>query len=256
MSGDLPHAVRDLHRQYGPVVRISPHELAFTDSQAWKDIYGHQLKASREMVKDDNFYRPMGTRIPDTILSASRTHHSLLRRQLAHGFSERSMRAQEPTFRKYIDLLIRRLEERSSSDGGRESLDMRSWFNYTTFDVIGNLSFGSDFSCLEESKAHPWVEAIMGNLKDNAKMRAMTQFIPPGFVYLLNKSGLFKGRKKHMGYTKDKVQARMQLEAERPDFIEGLLKKRDVLVSPGAIKHIARIHNWLIRNIVHGRAPA
>ena len=230
ISGDLPHTVKDLHKKYGPVVRIAPYELAFTDSRAWKDIYGHHT--SYEMVKDDNFYRPMGKRIPDTIVSASRAHHSMLRRQLAHGFSERSLRAQEPIFREYVDLLVRRLEE--NSDNGRVPLDMRAWFNYTTFDVIGNLSFGSDFGCLEKSKSHPWVEAITSNLRDNGIMRAITQLMPPSFVYLLNKSGVFKGRKKHMEYTMERLHDRMQMEAERPDFIEGLLKKRDVLVSPGA----------------------
>lgn len=183
------------------------------------------------MVKDDKFYKPMGTYVPDSIITAGRADHSMLRRQLAHGFSERSMRAQEPIFRKYVDLLVQRLEEHSSAGGGKVPLDMRAWFNYTTFDVIGNLSFGSDFGCLEESNSHPWVDAITSNLRDNSIMRAMTQLIPPGFVYLLDKSGVFKGRKKHIGYTKKRMHDRMQLEAGRPDFIEGLLKKRDVLVS-------------------------
>ncbi|KAL2106367.1 hypothetical protein VUR80DRAFT_6848 [Thermomyces stellatus] len=110
------------------------------------------------MAKDDHFYRPMGKHAPDTIVSASRGHHSMLRRQPAHGFSERSMRPQEPIFRKYVHLLVRRLE--GNSDNGRVPLDMRAWFNYVTFDVIRNLSFGSDFSCLEKSQAHPWVDAV------------------------------------------------------------------------------------------------
>lgn len=230
LSGDLPHTIRDLHKQYGPVVRISPFELAFTDSRAWKDIYG--FNPAGELPKDDKFYRPMGRLVPDTIITADREHHGMLRRQLAHGFSERSMRAQEPIFRDYIGLLVRRLEEHS--DGGKVPLDMQAWFNYTTFDVIGNLSFGSDFGCLEKSYAHPWVKAITENLKDHAVMRAFMQMVSPTFVYLLNKSGVFAGRKKHIGYTAEKLQNRLEMEAERPDFIQGLLEKRDVLVSFGS----------------------
>ncbi|KAI1123503.1 cytochrome p450 monooxygenase [Nemania abortiva] len=223
LSGTLPQNVRRLHEEYGPVVRIAPDELAFIESQAWKDIYGHH---SYEMAKDDRFYRPMGKSVPDTIISADREQHGFLRRQISHGFSDRSMRAQEPIFREYMDLLVQRLTEHSKSG---EPLDMRAWLNFTTFDVIGNLAFGSDFGCLENSRYHPWVEAITDNLRDNSLMRAFTQFVPPSLVFSLFRLGVFKGRKKHISYTKNKLQARIKMTAERPDFIEGLLKKRDSL---------------------------
>ncbi|KAL7627061.1 hypothetical protein AAE478_003837 [Parahypoxylon ruwenzoriense] len=225
VSGDMPQTVKQLHDKYGPVVRISPNELSFIESQAWKDIYGHH--ASYEMAKDPKFYRLLGKHAPDHIVSADREHHSMLRRQLAHGFSERSMRDQEHIIAEYVDLLMRRLEE--NSDNGRKPLDMRSWFNFTTFDVIGNLGFGSDFGCLKKSYYHPWVGAIMLNIKDTAAMRVIIQFLPPGFIFLLNKSGILKGRKQHMSYAKKAVLNRMELTTERPDFIEGLLKKKDVL---------------------------
>ncbi|KAJ2998876.1 hypothetical protein NUW58_g188 [Xylaria curta] len=224
LSGDLPQHVGRLHEQYGPVVRIAPYELAFIESRAWKDIYGHH--SSYEMVKDDNFYRPMGRNVPDTIISADRQYHSLLRRQLSHGFSDRSMHAQEPIFRQYVGLLIQRLAERSDTG---TPIDIRAWMNFTTFDVIGNLAFGSDFGCLENSSYHPWVEAITANLKDSATMRAILQFISPSLVFKLNQLGIFKGRNAHMAYTKDKLRGRIEMGAERPDFMEGLLKKRDVL---------------------------
>lgn len=227
IAGDLPFAVRELHKTYGPVVRIAPYELAFTDSQAWKDIYGYH--ASYEMVKDDRFYRQMGKRIPDTLISADRPKHSMLRRQLAPGFSERAMRAQEPIFREYVDLLIRRVEEHS--DGGRNALDMKSWFNYATFDVIGNLSFGSDFGCLEHSRAHPWVEAITSNLKEGAFIRGLIIYVSPTWIFFLDRLGLLPARKKHLGYTKEALRRRLEMQEERPDFIQGLLKKSDELVS-------------------------
>lgn len=225
-SGNLHQSVRQLHEEYGPVVRIAPHELSFIESQAWKDIYGHHN--SYEMAKDSNFYRPMGKNVADTIISADREHHSLLRRQLSHGFSDRSMRAQEPIFREYVDLLIQRLTERS--DTGKP-LDMRAWMNFTTFDVIGNLAFGSDFGCLENASYHPWVEAITSNLRDLAMMRGYLQFISSSLIFQLFRLGLFKGRRAHATYAKEKIRGRLEMTAERPDFIEGLLKKRDTLVS-------------------------
>ncbi|KAI0836314.1 cytochrome P450 [Hypoxylon sp. FL0890] len=225
LAGDHPQVVKQLHEKYGPVVRIAPNELSFIESQAWKDIYGHH--GSYEMAKEPKFYRLLGKYDPETIISAEREYHSMLRRQMAHGFSERSMRGQEPIIGEYVDLLMRRLEEHC--EGGRKPLDMRAWFNFTTFDVIGNLGFGSDFGCLEKSRYHPWVGAILHNLSELAFMRVLRQYLPPIFGHLLNQTGMLQGRKRHMEYTSQTVRKRMALKTERPDLLEGILKKKDQL---------------------------
>lgn len=227
LTGNLPQTVKELHDQYGPVVRIAPFELSFIDSQAWKDIYGHHQ--GFEMAKDERTTRPLGKYTTDHIISADRDVHSMLRRQMAHGFSERALRDQEPIFREYVDLLIDRLAERSGDE--KEPVDMCAWLNFTTFDMIGNLAFGSDFGCLEKSHYHPWVATITSSLRDNAIMRVINQLIPSGCVNMLYKSGFFKARNAHFGYAEDKLKRRMELKTERPDFIEGLLKKRDQIVS-------------------------
>ena len=156
---------------------------------------------------------------------------------MANAFSDRSMRAQEPIFRYYVDLLIQRLAE--ISDNGKARVDMKAWINYTTFDAIGNLGFGSDFGCLDNSRTHPWVSAITANLKDSALMPIALQLMSPACVYLLGKSGFFNGLMEHMKYSKEKVLSRMEMKVERPDFLEGLLKKGDTIVSPGT--HAARV---------------
>lgn len=55
LRGELPFAVHAMHLKYGPVVRISPNELAYIDSEAWKDIYGHRA-GKGEIPKDPQFY--------------------------------------------------------------------------------------------------------------------------------------------------------------------------------------------------------
>jgi cytochrome P450 len=225
LNGELAHYVKDLHDIYGPIVRVAPNELSFVESQAWKDIYGHH--GGYEMAKDMNFYRPMGEHVPEHIVSSSRASHSMLRRQLAHGFSERAMREQEPIIGEYVDLLMRRLEEHS--DDGTKSVDMRAWFNFATFDIIGNLGFGSDFGCLENSYYHPWVAAIGENIKNLATLQAIYYALPRSWLVAVTKSGLMKGRRKHLDFTQEKVKQRMSLGEERSDFIEGILHKKDEL---------------------------
>lgn len=39
-GGNHKHAIKKLHDEFGPVVRIAPSELSYIDSRAWQDIYG------------------------------------------------------------------------------------------------------------------------------------------------------------------------------------------------------------------------
>ncbi|KAH9897354.1 cytochrome P450 ClCP1 [Xylariomycetidae sp. FL2044] len=219
--GTLPYHITSLHARYGPVVRISPNELAFADPQAWKDIYGHRHNGQEEMTKDDNFYR-IEPSMPRNIITAPREEHSMLRRQLAHGFSERSMRGQEPIIGSYVDLLIRRLNE--NCNGGAEALNMREWLNWTTFDVIGDLCFGTPFGCLEKTDYHPWVKLITGSIRESSYVRSIKIL---GFgrlaAWLVRRAGAAGSQ--HRALALEKTKQRKALGAERPDFMEGLLQK-------------------------------
>ncbi|VBB80867.1 Putative cytochrome P450 E-class, group I [Podospora comata] len=152
--GTLPFDLLPLHQKYGPVVRIGPNELAFSNPQAWKDIMGHRTDKSEEFEKYLGFYRPVDD-LPVDIVNAKREEHGLLRRTMAHGFSDRSMREQQPLIKQYVDLLMRKLRA-----AGGKKVDLAAWYNYTTFDVIGDLAFGESFGCLEGGEYHPWVKAI------------------------------------------------------------------------------------------------
>ncbi|RYP61837.1 hypothetical protein DL771_009987 [Monosporascus sp. 5C6A] len=245
---ELAFRVAELHAKYGPIVRIGPDELAFSDPQAWRDIYGHRARASGsvsegEFAKYDGFYRPVhGT--PSSIFSARRDEHVMLRRQLAPGFSDRYMKAQEPIIGAYVDLLVRRLRDNCA---GGKPLNMREWFsflttspqiwmeltfrNWATFDIIGDLGFGSSFGCLEDSGYHPWVRNITDNFRHLGYLQVMNALGLQPIIQLIVKSGIMKKRSAHNQFVTTKVSQRMKLGAERYDLIEGLIKKKDELFS-------------------------
>lgn len=243
-KGRLGSTVADLHAAYGPVVRLAPDELAFTAPQAWKDIYGHRAQGEAEFSKDTRFYRPIRD-LPENIISAqSREYHGALRRQLAHGFSERSMRAQEPIIGSYVDLLVHRLREvctaQSAGPGTGnpddpaakrpQAVNMREWLNWCTFDVIGDLGFGEPFGCLESRSYHPWVRRITETLRLGGLVSALMSIGCGGLVLALSRWGGMRSRDAHQKLTREKLLRRIELGAEgRPDLIEGLIRKQDEL---------------------------
>ncbi|KAK0625034.1 putative cytochrome P450 [Bombardia bombarda] len=217
VRGYLPKAVLPMHAKYGRI-----------------DIYGHRpgVGPDNEVPKAPVFYK-MGS-MPPSIVSENHANHSLLRKQMAHGFSDRAMRDQEPIVMSYVDLLIRRLREHcldpDSKDvetglQARRPLDMTAWYNWTTFDIIGDLAFGEPFGCLDKAKYDPWVASINGTLKNTGYLLAVKHLRLQGFlVPLLLKS---PARQEHAKRTQAKLQRRMELTVERPDLIEGLLKNKD-----------------------------
>ncbi|KAI0020846.1 cytochrome P450 [Xylariomycetidae sp. FL0641] len=233
VRGELPFHVAALHARYGPVVRIAPGELAYADARAWRDICGHRAPGGPpEMPKHEPFYRAFD-HLPRNLLTAGREEHAALRRQLAHGFSERSMRGQEPIIGAYVDLLVRRLREAGTApDGESRPLNMREWLNYATFDIIGDLGFGPPgFGCLQRADYHPWVRLITDSIREGAWVQALAGCgLRRPLAWLARRGALARKGAAHRAIVREKLLQRMALgEDARPDLIEGLLRKREEL---------------------------
>lgn len=104
-------------------------------------------------------------------------------------------------------------------------VDVVNWYNWMSFDIIGDLSFGESFNCLEDQRYHPWVEMIFGNLKGIVFMSACNRF--PIFRHLL--PVLIPTRIKamiadHFAYTTEKITSRAKLGMGRPDFMSPILE--------------------------------
>lgn len=227
LKGTLPKDMLELHEKYGPVVRVAPNELVFAEAAAWKDIMGHR-PGKEEVAKWMPFYRPLDG-IPVDIVSAGREEHAQLRRQIAHGFSDRSMREQEPIIKSYIDLLVQRLGENLKKG---MPLDMTAWYNFTTFDVIGDLAFGEPFGCLQTSEYHPWIKAIFQSAKMGIVLQAANHFPTlKSFLLSLVTKSMNKKKGTFLQFGANLVQKRMQSGQQRSDLMEGLIAKASEWVS-------------------------
>lgn len=246
----MPRAVRIAKRKwtrdllelvdtYGPVVRVAPDVLVYTGPEAWRDIYGHQNGAEargEEFDKDPRLYRPRGTAA--SILTETRENHALLRRQLSHGFSEKSLRAQEGIVQGYVNLFISGLRERCVAAAGEgdegpvagttktAAFDMRHWFNFITFDVIGDLAFGEPFGCLEKGALDDRVSFLENSIQAVPQLYFLKELGLERYLAYFGRM-ILKSRKVSIEKTSAVLRRRMEMNRERPDLIEGLLKKQE-----------------------------
>lgn len=219
LFGIQENKMRAYHLKYGLVVRNGPNEMSFITAQAWKDIYGYGHRQFPKLVFRDP------KRAPD-IITANDEDHTRFRRALAHAFSEKALRDQEPLIRNYIDLLVEKLNDMVSSG---EKVDMVKWYNLTTFDLMGDLAFGESFNGLRSTNIHSWVSMIYKSVKVLAFYMVMAQY--PGVAALLNyciPRGLKEARESHFQYTHDTTMKRVQNKPlhGRGDFMDSMLKKR------------------------------
>ncbi|ORY05488.1 cytochrome P450 ClCP1 [Clohesyomyces aquaticus] len=155
-SGKLPFRIKELHDQYGPVVRLSADELSFNDPCAWKDVYNR-----RDMLRPPRWgVRPPGVSA-HSVISAPARDHARFRKALNPGFSEKATRSYEPAIRTYFEKLLARLDSAVTRDGNSTVIDIVYWANLTTFDVIGELVWSKGYNCLETGAGHAFMGVLL-----------------------------------------------------------------------------------------------
>jgi len=207
------------------VVRISPTELSYIDAEAWQDIYANRSD-HMPFEKDLMIYGkpPNGVH---SLIAAPKHDHSRMRRVLDHAFSDRASRDQEPIVMQYVDKLMQQLcEEIKSPAQGK--VDVVKWYNWMSFDIIGDLSFGQSFHCLETQAYYPWVEMIFGNLKGIQLLGACNRFtiLRNLLPYLIPKY-ILRMIDDHWTATTENVNRRLELGSDRPDFMSPIVKHND-----------------------------
>ncbi|KIW01823.1 uncharacterized protein PV09_06675 [Verruconis gallopava] len=219
VKGNIAWDVAALHEKYGSVVRIAPNELSYNTAQAWSDIYssrpglGQMPKHGGPEKNSEGFGRLNMT-------NATIEDHSRMRRLVAHAFSDKAMREQEPIIQQYVDLLMDKLHERAG-----QKIDIVSWFNFTTFDLMGDLAFSESFHCLQQSQYHPWISMIFNNLKLMVYGNAARKI--PGLTKLLmsiTPKKVIEEGQAHMQLAVAQANKRLAMRTDRNDIMSYIIK--------------------------------
>ncbi|KAM6478604.1 cytochrome P450 [Trichoderma sp. SZMC 28011] len=213
LSGEGHRRMLQIHQKYGPIVRVAPNHLAICHPDGMNNLSGHrkpgQLENGKEFVRTESN--------PGTIIGANRQDHTRMRKSMANAFSQQAMLDQQPLIVSYVDKLFENLE-RFAAKG--EVFDAVAWYNYTTFDIVGDLAFGEPFGCLQESTFHPWVELVFKSLKNIA---FDSSFRRMGFLYnllvMLTPKSVMSKFIEHRELSEQKVRKRLSTNTDRKDFM-------------------------------------
>jgi cytochrome P450 len=221
ISGNAHKEMLQIHIKYGPIVRVGPNTVFYSHPDASKEIRGHRKGKGVEHLKDPHLHSGNQS----NAIGASRENHIRYRRNLSYGFSHQAMLDQEPIINRYIDTLLTELKARCAN---HEKVDVVRWYNYTTFDIIGDLAFGEPFYCLEKSDYHPWVALIFSGVKNLSFMSVCSKYGTLGILLALvfvPKDLPAKGRE-HRRLSIEKTRRRLDSGSSRPDFMTALTTTR------------------------------
>ncbi|KAI0474770.1 cytochrome protein [Xylaria cf. heliscus] len=216
MGGRAHRAIETQHQKYGSVFRVSPNELSFASVDSWKTIYGYPPPGQPHVVKGE-FYDIYGAGFKTGCIGSERDpqQHALKKKNLSAAFSTKALNAQEALVQKCWDQFVQKIGPLSRATPA--GIDIVKWFEMVTFDILGEMAFG-------EKKHHFWLDLILDHLQEITLVDNLRRF---KFLATLGKwivpSLTVRVREKHTGYSRAKVQKRLDTENTRHDFFTNLV---------------------------------
>ena len=225
LTGKLPHYIKALHDQYDSnVVRISPDDLSFTSPSAWNDMF--VLQRGRETFQKDVIIYGNPPQGVHAVLTANDADHVRMRRILAHAFSEKALKMQEPLIQSHVNILIDQLRQCSITSGGK--VDVEAFFRWATFDIMGELAFGESIDCLRSQRHRQWSSMIFDLSKALVVMSASRRYpwSEKTLRHFLPKQ-LMRRTANNAKLISELVDRRLKGGNEKQDFCSYILKYND-----------------------------
>ncbi|KAI0164163.1 putative flavonoid 3-hydroxylase [Xylariaceae sp. FL1272] len=153
--GMFMYKIQELHKTYGPIVRISPDEVHIHDSTWIDTLFANPAQGTR------NKYGPAAAQAgtPDGVFgTALNDLHRKRRAALSPLFSKACANLAETMIYEKAELLLRRIDEQVTRDGFSE---MRMAFLAYATDVVTHYCFGHSLGLLQdEPTSRNWSRCI------------------------------------------------------------------------------------------------
>ncbi|OCL09743.1 cytochrome P450 [Glonium stellatum] len=142
-GGQYTNEIGRMHQKYGPVIRISPHELHVNDPQ-----FIDQLYASGGKKRDRYSFAIKSFGVDETHFGA--VPHDLHRARRIHlnrYFSKASVLQLEPLVSNYASKLCSNIKTHA---GSGKPIDLAAAISCFSTDVVTEYAFAKSFGCLED----------------------------------------------------------------------------------------------------------
>ncbi|KAG7091774.1 hypothetical protein E1B28_008177 [Marasmius oreades] len=166
---------KQLHDKYGSTVRTGPNEISTIDLSAISAVLG-----ASGLPKGQWYSVRQDLRAPKSLLSLSGDEHASRRKLWNRGLSWEALREHERDLWKRVEELsdaIAFWEEgqgQGQGQSGKGIVDIGRWFEYFTFDFMGEMAFGhgsqmvkeggDKAGLLKELKKFSWIRAFLSHV--------------------------------------------------------------------------------------------
>ncbi|KAF2120196.1 cytochrome P450 [Lophiotrema nucula] len=152
-GGQYFHVIDEMHRRYGPVVRVNPNEVHFEDPD-FNDVLYPGLGKRRDKPE----YAALRAGTPGSIVAtAEHDVHRRRRNALSSFFSGASVRRLEPIIHEHVGRLLSRMQDCGIH---HEVVELHHMFKACASDIITLYAFGDSFHFLEKKDfGQPYFEA-------------------------------------------------------------------------------------------------
>ncbi|KAH8803014.1 cytochrome P450 [Xylogone sp. PMI_703] len=145
--------IEDMHKQYGPIVRISPDEIHVNDPEFIDQLYGGPGKRRNKGQRTIN-----GLSASPTVLG-SQNHdlHKSRRAAVSPFFSKQNIRRLDPTIDNVLARIFDQLDAHIKT---KQPINMSMLYRAATRDIISEYAFGDDGTCpIREDLNEPYFQA-------------------------------------------------------------------------------------------------
>ncbi|KAJ6075992.1 cytochrome P450 [Penicillium canescens] len=145
-SGKAHQRAIELHRKYGPIVRIGPHHVSISDPQEIKNIYGLKSGYTKTAFYPIQSITWKGKVEVNLFGTYDEEYHRKLKRPVANAYSLSTLLSSEQAVDSCTELLVSQLARFAD---GNTPVDFGEWIQFYTFDTVGELTFGMKLGFLD-----------------------------------------------------------------------------------------------------------
>ncbi|KAK2031720.1 cytochrome P450 [Colletotrichum zoysiae] len=209
--------VQELHRKYGDIVRIGPSELSINNPKAVMLIHSNNSPCTK-----GPWYEVLHPSY-SLQLVRDKQEHSQRRKVWDKGFSSKALRDYEFRVADYTDQLLSQIDTHKG-----QPFNITDWFNFYSFDIMGDLAFGKSFGMLKGGVKHYFMTSLHQDMHNIGMFSHMMWLFP----IFKNTPIINADTKRFWNFVRSQVDDRIKNKPDRPDVFSWILEDFESIKKP------------------------